>query len=158
MFAEVEAAHPELKNKFERKLIPFRDFAPPERQQTEGFFPQPAQQEAAAEPAASVGAGGAGAAEELAAAQARAWLPPAEGSPRDRDRDRGRRGDHPGMPTDTSRHGRSRRSNTERGWPRDSAIRRVVTPRVPRATMNNVARGHLMPACVCPTDVSGPPP
>jgi cell division protease FtsH len=101
VFAEVETANPDLKKRFERKIIPFRDFAPPERQQTEGFFPQPAQQEAAAEPAASVGAGGAGAAEELAAAQARAWLPPAEGSPRDRDRDRGRRGDRPGMPTDT---------------------------------------------------------
>jgi cell division protease FtsH len=100
VFAEVERAHPELKNKFERKIIPFRDFAPPERQGNgEGFFPQPAQQEAAAEPAASVGGGAAAAsetAEALAMAQASAWLPAGQGS----SRERGRRGDRPGMPTD----------------------------------------------------------
>jgi hypothetical protein len=81
VFAEVEAAHPELKDKFERKIIPFRDFAPPDRQPGEGWAPQPAAaQEAAAEPAAS----------------APDWSPPLPGS----SRARYRRADGPGMPTD----------------------------------------------------------
>ncbi len=55
VFVEVEAAYPRLRDKFERKIIPFRDFAPPERQLGEGWVPPAAaQQEAAAEPAASV--------------------------------------------------------------------------------------------------------
>ena len=108
VFAEVERAHPELLQQFERKIIPFRDFAPPERQGTgEGFFPQPVAQEAATEPAASVG-GGAGsgqlgeAAAAIAEAQVNGWLPPAEGSGRDRNRrGRGPAGTGgPGMPTD----------------------------------------------------------
>jgi hypothetical protein len=113
VFAEVERAHPELLNKFERKIIPFRDFAPPERQQPgEGFFPQPVAQEAADVPAASIGAGVAASSETadaLARAQAAAWLPPGEGSARDRNR-RGRGPGEPGMPTDvippwaTTRH------------------------------------------------------
>jgi cell division protease FtsH len=81
VFKEVETAHPELLDKFERKIIPFRDFAPPERQPGEGWAPQPAVgQEAAAEPAASVPD----------------WTPPLPGS----SRARYRRGDGPGMPTD----------------------------------------------------------
>ena len=108
VFAEVERAHPELLQPFARKIIPFRDFAPPERQGTgEGFFPQPVAQEAATEPAASVG-GGAGsgqlgeAAAAIAEAQVNGWLPPAEGSGRDRNRrGRGPAGTGgPGMPTD----------------------------------------------------------
>jgi len=108
VFAEVERAHPELLNKFERKIIPFRDFAPPERQQPgEGFFPQPVAQEGADVPAASVGSSET--ADALAAAQAAAWLPPGEGSARDRNR-RARGPGEPGMPTDrippwaTTRH------------------------------------------------------
>jgi cell division protease FtsH len=55
VFEEVESAYPRLRDKFERKIIPFRDFAPPERQMGEGWVPPAAaQQEAAAEPAASV--------------------------------------------------------------------------------------------------------
>ena len=112
VFAEVERAHPKLLEKFERKIIPFRDFAPPERQVAgDGFFPQPVAQDAAAEPAASSpgsleGGGGADTGEALARAQAAAWLPPADGSPRDRNR----RSRGPGMPTDvippwaTTRH------------------------------------------------------
>ena len=85
VFVEVEAAHPELKNKFERKIIPFRDFAPPERQPGEGWAPPPAaQQEAAAEPAARVPSAGATV----------AWQPPLGDRP-----ERVRR-DGPGMPTD----------------------------------------------------------
>jgi cell division protease FtsH len=82
VFAEVERAHPELLEKFERKIIPFRDFAPPERQIGEGWVPPPAAQgqEAAAEPAASEPH----------------WTPPLPGSSRDRHR----RTDGPGMPTD----------------------------------------------------------
>jgi hypothetical protein len=101
VFVDVERAHPELLNKFERKIIPFRDFAPPERQIGENWVPQPAvQQEAASEPAASEP--GAGSPESgaiatgVAAAGAAAWLPPIPGSPRDRNRLKG----GPGMPTD----------------------------------------------------------
>jgi hypothetical protein len=101
VFVEIERAHPELLNKFERKIIPFRDFAPPERQIGENWVPQPAvQQEAASEPAASEP--GAGSPESgaiatgVAAAGAAAWLPPIPGSPRDRNRLKG----GPGMPTD----------------------------------------------------------
>jgi hypothetical protein len=109
VFSEVERAHPELLDKFERKLIPFRDFAPPERQQAgEGFFPQPVAQEAAAEPAASSPVLEEAAA-ALASAQVAGWLPPAAGSARDRSR-RPRGPAEPGMPTDvippwaTTRH------------------------------------------------------
>jgi cell division protease FtsH len=109
VFSEVERAHPELLEKFERKLIPFRDFAPPERQQPgEGFFPQPVAQEAAAEPAASSPVSEEVAA-ALASAQVAGWLPPAAGSARDRSR-RPRGPAEPGMPTDvippwaTTRH------------------------------------------------------
>jgi cell division protease FtsH len=82
VFAEVERAHPELLEQFERKIIPFRDFAPPERPIGEGWVPPSAAQgqEAAAEPAASVPE----------------WTPPLPGS----SRDRSRRTDGPGMPTD----------------------------------------------------------
>jgi cell division protease FtsH len=83
VFVEVETAHPELKDKFERKIIPFRDFAPPDRQPGEGWAPQPAaQQEAAAEPAAS----------------APDWSPPLPGSSRARHRPTG----EPGMPTNVT--------------------------------------------------------
>ena len=83
VFVEVETAHPELKDKFERKIIPFRDFAPPDRQPGEGWAPQPAaQQEAAAEPAAS----------------APDWSPPLPGSSRARYRPSG----EPGMPTNVT--------------------------------------------------------
>jgi cell division protease FtsH len=82
VFVEVETAHPELKDKFERKIIPFRDFAPPDRPPGEGWAPQPAaQQEAAAEPAASVPE----------------WTPPPAGSSRARYR---HGSGAPGMPTD----------------------------------------------------------
>src|SRR4029078_7583639 len=78
VFAEVERAHPELLNKFEGKIIPVRDFAPPERPQPgEGFLPQPVAQEPADVPAASVGSSET--ADALAAAQAAAWVPPGGG-------------------------------------------------------------------------------
>ncbi len=95
-----------------RKIIPFRDFAPPERQVPgEGFFPQPVAQEAAAEPAASSpgSPGSLEAASAVAEAQVAGWLPPGEGSARDRNR-RSRGPGEPGMPTDvippwaTTRH------------------------------------------------------
>jgi cell division protease FtsH len=84
VFAEVERAHPELLEKFERKIIPFRDFAPPERAIGEGWVPPASgQQEAASDaPAASVPG----------------WTPPLPGS--SRDRNRGADGGGPGMPTD----------------------------------------------------------
>jgi cell division protease FtsH len=95
VFAEVERAHPELKNKFERKIIPFRDFAPPERQVGENWVPQPAvQQEAASEPAASM-PGGQGVGED-AGLVGPSWQPPIAGTSRDRNRPKG----GPGMPTD----------------------------------------------------------
>ena len=101
VFREVERAHPELLEKFERQIIPFRDFAPPERQIGEGWVPPPAaQQEAASDaPAASEGAGatGLGAAASLEA-QVRGWNPPLPGSPRDRNRP----SHGPGMPTDVT--------------------------------------------------------
>jgi ATP-dependent Zn protease len=91
VFLEVERSHPELAKKFERKIIPFRDFAPPDRQNGEGWVPQPAAQQAAADvPAASVPE----------------WTPPMAGSSRARYRPTG----EPGMPTDaippwaTTRH------------------------------------------------------
>jgi cell division protease FtsH len=87
VFREVEAAHPELKDKFERKIIPFRDFAPPDRQPGSDWVPQPAAQQTAAAdaPAASEPTAG-----------YPAWSPPPPGS----SRARYRRGDGPGMPTD----------------------------------------------------------
>ena len=112
VFAEAERDHPELLDKFVRKIIPFRDFAPPERQVPgEGFFPQPVAQEAAAEPAASSpgSPGSLEAASAVAEAQVAGWLPPGEGSGRDRNR-RSRNPGEPGMPTDvippwaTTRH------------------------------------------------------
>jgi hypothetical protein len=112
VFAEAERDHPELLDKFVRKIIPFRDFAPPERQVPgEGFFPQPVAQEAAAEPAASSPGSpdSLEAASAVAEAQVAGWLPPGEGSARDRNR-RSRNPGEPGMPTDvippwaTTRH------------------------------------------------------
>jgi cell division protease FtsH len=96
VFAEVERAHPELLIKFERKIIPFRDFAPPERQIGENWAPQPAvQQAAASEPAASSpdGEQDEGLAASLGVPM---YQPPIPGSPRDRNRPKG----GPGMPTD----------------------------------------------------------
>jgi cell division protease FtsH len=85
VFVEVETAYPELKDKFERKIIPFRDFAPPDRQTGEGWVPQAAVQQAAAEPAASEPGDG-----------LPPWTPPLPGS----SRARYRRSDGPGMRTD----------------------------------------------------------
>jgi cell division protease FtsH len=82
VFKEVETTHPELLDKFERKIIPFRDFAPPERQPGEGWMPQ-----APAQPAAAA---------DAPAASEPDWTPPLPGS----SRARYRRGDGPGMPTD----------------------------------------------------------
>ena len=85
VFVEVETAHPKLLEKFERKIIPFRDFAPPERQPGEAWVPQaPAQEAAADAPAASVPE----------------WTPPLPGSSRDRSRTRSGSSIGPGMPTD----------------------------------------------------------
>jgi cell division protease FtsH len=96
VFAEVERAHPELLIKFERKIIPFRDFAPPERQIGENWVPQPAvQQEAASEPAASEPAASLPA-DGSPRDGGSMWGPPLPGSPRDRNRPKG----GPGMPTD----------------------------------------------------------
>jgi hypothetical protein len=95
VFAEVERAHPGLKDKFERKIIPFRDFAPPERPIVESWAPpQPAQQDAAASdaPAASVP----GEPSALDVAGAAGWIPPRAGSGRDRNA----QSQAPGMPTD----------------------------------------------------------
>jgi hypothetical protein len=95
VFAEVERARPELKEKFERKIIPFRDFAPPERPIVESWAPpQPAQQDAAASdaPAASVP----GEPSALDVAGAAGWIPPRAGSGRDRNA----QSQAPGMPTD----------------------------------------------------------
>jgi cell division protease FtsH len=83
VFAEVEESHPELKDKFERKIIPFRDFAPPERQPGGDWVPQPAAQPAAASDAPAASAGP-------------EWTPPLPGS----SRARYRRTEGPGMPTD----------------------------------------------------------
>ena len=82
VFLDVERSHPDLAQMFERKIIPFRDFAPPERQNGEDWVPQPpATQTAAADaPAASVPE----------------WTPPLPGSSRARYRPTG----EPGMPTD----------------------------------------------------------
>jgi cell division protease FtsH len=87
VFREVEAAHPELKDKFERKIIPFRDFAPPDRQPGSDWVPQPAAQQTAAADAPAASQPPAGYS---------AWTPPVPGS----SRARYRRGDGPGMPTD----------------------------------------------------------
>jgi hypothetical protein len=97
VFAEVERAHPELREKFERKIIPFRDFAPAERQIVESWTPQPAPQDAAASdaPAASEGAVAAPGVSAIDAAGVAGWLPPPPGSSRDRNRGSG----GPGMPT-----------------------------------------------------------
>jgi hypothetical protein len=86
VFAEVERAHPELLQKFERKIIPFRDFAPADKAIGEGWVPPAAgQQEAASDvPAASVPG----------------WTPPLPGSSRDRSRRADGPTDGPGMPTD----------------------------------------------------------
>lgn len=87
VFAEVERAHPELLEKFERKIIPFRDFAPIDRPIGEGWVPPVGQQEAAADaPAASV-----------PDANTPEWAPPLPGS--SRERMAGHRGGR-GMPTD----------------------------------------------------------
>ncbi|HEX7347635.1 MAG TPA: AAA family ATPase, partial [Candidatus Limnocylindrales bacterium] len=104
VFAEVERARPELKEKFERKIIPFRDFAPPERPIVESWAPpQPAQQDAAASdaPAASEPTAASAASEPsgpsaLDVAGAAGWIPPRAGSSRDRNAQSGA----PGMPTD----------------------------------------------------------
>ena len=53
---EVEAAHPELKQPFERRIIQFRDFAPPRDGGDAAAWAPPAVAAAAAsQPAASVG-------------------------------------------------------------------------------------------------------
>jgi cell division protease FtsH len=87
VFVEVETAHPELKDKFERKIIPFRDFAPHERQPNEPWMPQPAaaQEAAATEPAASLPGEGVSS-EEMLGAGVPTWSPPLPGSPRSRPR------------------------------------------------------------------------
>jgi cell division protease FtsH len=73
VFAEVEAAHPELLAKFERKLIQFREFAPlPNAPET--WAPPPTTPEEAQQPAASM--------------ERPAWQPP-------------RGGDARGMPPDS---------------------------------------------------------
>ena len=84
VFLEVERGNPNLAKKFERRIIPFRDFAPPDRQPGEGWAPQPAAtQEAAADaPAASVPT----------------WTLLLPGSPRARHRPTG----EPGMPIDVT--------------------------------------------------------
>jgi hypothetical protein len=41
VFAEVEAAHPELLEKFERRILQFRDFAPPQPITAEVWTPPP---------------------------------------------------------------------------------------------------------------------
>jgi ATP-dependent Zn protease len=89
VFAEVERSHPELLEKFERKIIPFRDFAPAERPITEAWVPPAvgAQEAASDAPAASAGVPG-----------VPDWTPPLPGSSRDRNRPD--RTDGPGMPTD----------------------------------------------------------
>jgi cell division protease FtsH len=67
VFAEVEAAHPELLAKFERKLIQFREFAPlPNAPET--WAPPPTTPEEAQEPAASM--------------ERPAWQPSRGGDPR----------------------------------------------------------------------------
>lgn len=98
VFAEVERAHPGLKDKYERKIIPFRDFAPPERPIVESWAPPvAASQDAAASdaPAASVPTGPSEPS-ALDMAGAAGWLPPRAGSGRDRNAQSGA----PGMPTD----------------------------------------------------------
>jgi cell division protease FtsH len=87
VFAEVEASHPELKDKFERKIISFRDFAPPERQPGADWVPQPAAEQTAASDAP--------AASEVPAGYPE-WTPPLPGS----SRARYRRTEGPGMPSD----------------------------------------------------------
>ena len=84
VFLQVEAAYPNLKQKFERQIIPFRDFAPHDRRDTEGWIP-PAVPVAADEPAAS---------EPVAGAST--WSPPLPGETRERSRQVG----GPGMRTD----------------------------------------------------------
>jgi cell division protease FtsH len=78
VFQQVEAAYPNLKHKFERKIIPFRDFAPPDRERGESWIPPAPAQVAADEPAASTPT----------------WTPPFPGE------SRSRRGATPGMRTD----------------------------------------------------------
>jgi cell division protease FtsH len=82
VFAEVERAHPELLDKFERKIIPFRDFAPPDRTIGEGWVPPTTGQQEAAS--------------DAPAASSPGWMPPVRGS----SRDQSARADGPGMPTD----------------------------------------------------------
>jgi cell division protease FtsH len=89
VFQEVEAAYPHLKDKFERKIIPFRDFAPQDRHATEAWIP-PGVPVAADEPAASSPAG------RDPEAGGMTWSPPTLGSSRGRHR----HGDGPGMRTD----------------------------------------------------------
>jgi ATP-dependent Zn protease len=90
VFEQVEMAYPRLKDKFERKIIPFRDFAPPERQATEGWIPQPTAVAAADQPAASSPNDGG------LEAGVPTWTPPVPGSARGRPR----HVDGPGMRTD----------------------------------------------------------
>jgi cell division protease FtsH len=52
VFAEVEAANPELKQPFERRIIQFRDFAPPREAPDPAWSPPAASAEGAAQPAA----------------------------------------------------------------------------------------------------------
>ena len=52
VFDEVEAAHPELKETFERRIIQFRDFAPPREAPDPAWSPPPAANEGVAQPAA----------------------------------------------------------------------------------------------------------
>jgi len=84
VFAEVERAQPKLLDKFERKIIKFRDFAPLDRPASEGWVPPATQQQQEA-------------AADAPAARAPEWMPPLPGSSRDRSADRR---DGPGMPTD----------------------------------------------------------
>ncbi len=78
VFAEVEAAHPELLTKFERRLIQFREFAPlPFGPET--WAPPPTTPEEAEQPAASI--------------ERPAWQPPREEAARS-----GVPGTGPGMP------------------------------------------------------------
>jgi cell division protease FtsH len=79
VFAQVEAAYPKLKEKFERKIIPFRDFAPHDRGGSEGWLPPAVQVAAAAdEPAASTPDEG------LVVEGAPIWQPPLPGETRER--------------------------------------------------------------------------
>ena len=159
---EVERAHPELTDKFERKVIPFRDFAPPERQVV-GPGPRrlPSHRDAAASdaPAASeplvasgpsaIGgpgyrrAGASASRPELDAAGVAGWLPPLSGSSRDRNRG----SDGPGMPTTRDPPGRPRRSITDPGRRGPRRVPRRAAPGPPTRSPS----GRSTPG-VCDTD------